>query len=258
MSELKINDLPNGIIYIENAFPESEEFLQALEDNDDNVDIQTVIPKWAEWVDGGPVEKTLDDGTVYWEQVLDYDKSHRGTVKMIDWDSTINKINSKWPRIDVSSDYDSAHEEAYKILKKIDEPYREMLKIWSEKTGHPYPSTWVTKNYTVRKYRTGGEMGPHIDKNIDNPLNSMDWTALIYLNDDYEGGELVFPELGIELKPSAGSIIFFPCLETHSVYQILSGTKSYIFLFIHLDVNISTAVGENYQPLTEKIKQSRA
>ena len=101
-------------------------------------------------------------------------------------------------------------------------------------------------------------MGVHVDKNVDNPDNSMDWTALIYLNDDYEGGEVVFDDLGIELKPSAGSVIFFPCLEKHFVNRVVDGTKSYIFLFIHLDVGISTALGEKYQALTKKIKASRA
>jgi len=96
-----------------------------------------------------------------------------------------------------------------------------------------------------------------VDKNIENPDNSMDWTALIYLNDDYKGGKLAFDNLFIKLKPTAGSIIFFPCLEPHSVRKVKAGTKSYIFLFIHLDVGISTSLGEPYQELTKLIKEDR-
>jgi hypothetical protein len=33
---------------------------------------------------------------------------------------------------------------------------------------------------------------------------------LIYLNDDYEGGELYFPERGLEIKPKANTLIMFP------------------------------------------------
>ena|SRR6056300_422529 len=255
MSDIIVNDLPNGIIYIENAFPESKEFLDDLEKNDDNPTIHSVIPKWQEWVDGWPTKRVNEDGSTAWSQVLRPGSHHRGVVKTVDWDKSINMENGLWPRNEISPDHDIAHEQAYKILKKIDEPYREMLKVWSEKTGNPVPKNWITKNYTIRKYKTGGHMGPHVDKNVDNPENSMDWTALIYLDDSYEGGELVFDNLGIELKPSAGSIVFFPCLESHSVNKITSGTKSYIFLFIHLDVSISTALGEPYQGLTRTIKE---
>lgn len=255
MSEVTIHDLPNGIIYIENAFPESKEFLAALDENDDNSEIHSVIPKWQEWVDGGPVKQVNEDGSVEWVQVLDYDGGHRGVVKTVDWDTSLNEQNSFWPRKEISPDYDDAHKQSYEILRMIDEPYQEMLKIWSEKTGNPVPQNWITKNYTIRRYKTGGNMGAHVDKNTENPLNSMDWTALIYLNDDYEGGELVFENLGIELKPSAGSVVFFPCLEPHSVNKILSGTKTYIFLFVHLDISISTAVGEPYQWFTQIVKE---
>lgn len=254
---MKITDLPNGIIYIENAFPESAQFLEELETSDKNPKLKSIIPEWEDWVDGGPVKVTLEDGTITWRQVLDYENCHRGVLKNIDWDLSVNEKNSLWPRVDIPPDSDESHELAYQILKKIDIPYKEMLKIWSEKTGNRYPSNWISKNYTIKKYRTGGEMGSHVDKNIDNPENSMDWTALIYLNDDYEGGELVFDKLNIKLKPSAGSIIFFPCLESHRVERILSGTKTYIFQFIHLNVGISTAEDEPFSGLVKEILSTK-
>lgn len=257
MSDLKLYELPGGVLYIKNAFPEAKEFLAQIEANDKNEKLNSVIPEWQPWIDGSPVKRVNDDNEVYWEQVLDPENGYRGSVKNFDWDKTLNDNSSLWPRKDIDEKYDEAHFLAHQMIRLIDEPYREVLKIWSEKTGNEYPSTWITKNYTLRRYRTGGNMGAHIDKNIDNPKNSMDWTALIYLDDDYEGGQLVFDNLGYELKPEAGSVVFFPCLETHSVREIVSGTKSYIFLFIHLDVGISTALGEPYQGLTQKIKDSR-
>lgn len=257
MNELKIHDLPNGIIYIENAFPESQKFLQEIEDSKLNGSIPSIIPEWDTWIDGIPIKKVYEDGTVGWETLTDPVTKTRGKSMTLDWDTTLSDNNDLWPRPEILPDYDDDHRKAYEILKKIDTPYKEMLGIWSEKTGNSFPSTWITKNYTIRTYKTGGGMGPHIDKNIENPANTMDWTALIYLNDDYEGGELVFDNLDVTLKPSAGSVVFFPCIETHSVKEVLSGTKSYVFLFIHLDVGISTALGEPYQNLTKKIKLDR-
>lgn len=48
-----------------------------------------------------------------------------------------------------------------------------------------------------------------------------------YLNDDYEGGELWFPYLDLNFKPSFGDSIFFPStyLFAHASKPITSGTK---------------------------------
>lgn len=35
-------------------------------------------------------------------------------------------------------------------------------------------------------------------------------SALIYLNDDYEGGEIVFPKQNLTIKPKSGMLIAFP------------------------------------------------
>lgn len=257
MSDLKITELPNKIIYIENAFPESKKFLEEI-DQEYSSELQKTIPEWEDWVDGGPVEVTLEDGTITWRQVLDYENGHRGVFKNINWDFYENRENTRWPRVEVYPGDSAEKRAAYEILKKIDMPYKKMLQIWSEKTGNKFPSIWISKNYTIKKYKTGGIMGAHVDKNIDNPENTMDWTALIYLNDDYEGGELVFENLKIELKPTAGSIIFFPCLEPHRVKEITKGSKTYIFQFIHSDLGISTAEDEPYSGLVKEMISSRA
>jgi predicted 2-oxoglutarate/Fe(II)-dependent dioxygenase YbiX len=49
----------------------------------------------------------------------------------------------------------------------------------------------------------------------------------MYLNNDYQGGEIEFVNSGVKLKPEAGSIIFFPSnfLYVHEVYPIESGFR---------------------------------
>lgn len=86
-------------------------------------------------------------------------------------------------------------------------------------------------------YGVGGHYHPHVDaegiwvnpdgtkewrKNIDRDLS-----VLLYLNDDYEGGELVFPELHIRIRPKKGMLIAFPSTHhyLHGVEPVTNGER---------------------------------
>ena len=83
----------------------------------------------------------------------------------------------------------------------------------------------------VSYYLPGDGMGPHIDWNEFN--SDISYTIVVYLNDDYEGGELSFvePELeGLKIKPKSGSIVIFPSFMPykHKSEPIPSGRKMLI------------------------------
>lgn len=52
-------------------------------------------------------------------------------------------------------------------------------------------------------------------------------SALVYLNDDYDGGELYFPELNFSVKPKSGMLITFPgnLHYVHGVSKITKGVR---------------------------------
>jgi predicted 2-oxoglutarate/Fe(II)-dependent dioxygenase YbiX len=52
-------------------------------------------------------------------------------------------------------------------------------------------------------------------------------TVLVYLNDDYEGGEICFPQHNFILKPKVGDVLAFPGnrLFQHEVKPIISGHR---------------------------------
>lgn len=230
---MKINELPGGVIYIEDAFPLAKDFVKAIEENDDNKEINHIIPPWGKWMDGYHI-----DGV--WTKVHD-----RGLVKNVDWDYGINENNQKWPKVEIDPDHSKAHSKAYSILEMIDRPYREALNVWSEKTGN-LKVELVTKNYTIKKYDTGGAIPAHTDRDHDKDFNTYDWTALVYLNDDYDGGELEFNSLGYSIKPSAGSIIFFSSDEVHTAHAVVSGNKYFMFFYIHSHVGYTHAIDERF------------
>ncbi len=77
----------------------------------------------------------------------------------------------------------------------------------------------------INKYDEGAFMGSHVDFNEDNYY--LAYTIVVYLNDDYEGGELYFNDLDITIKPEAGSVIMYPSSApySHQSLKVLKGRK---------------------------------
>lgn len=70
---------------------------------------------------------------------------------------------------------------------------------------------------------------PHTDSSITlSNGNVSNYTALIYLNDDYFGGETYFIEKNIKVKPKQGTLLLFQHHLVHEAQKIVFGTK-YIY-----------------------------
>jgi hypothetical protein len=78
---------------------------------------------------------------------------------------------------------------------------------------------------TIKAWNEGQSMGPHFDGQDGN--KDLAFSLVAYVNDDYEGGEISFPNHNITIKPKAGSLIMFPSQEPyiHEVKPIISGTR---------------------------------
>lgn len=74
----------------------------------------------------------------------------------------------------------------------------------------PVPNTKQTETFRIKRYRpgTGEEFRVHHDAKgfYCNRYLVLLW----YLNDVAEGGETVFPDLGVSIKPKAGRLLMFP------------------------------------------------
>lgn len=88
-------------------------------------------------------------------------------------------------------------------------------------------------------YNVGGKYDLHNDSEdyVNGKLArtcERDVTILIYLNDNYEGGELELPDWGITFKPKAGTLIAFPSyLEfSHKVNPVTKGKRFTIVSWI--------------------------
>lgn len=83
------------------------------------------------------------------------------------------------------------------------------------------------EGYSLLRYNVGDYYGEHADCSTVDGGRLRVVSAILYLNDDYEGGGLVFPRQDVEVKPDAGSMILFPSFGTHphEALPVTKGTK---------------------------------
>jgi hypothetical protein len=79
-------------------------------------------------------------------------------------------------------------------------------------------------NLALLKFEKGLFLRPHIDTQS---AESNHIASIYYINDDFIGGELCFPDLNINIKPIPNSVIFFPGNENylHEVRKIVDGDR---------------------------------
>ena len=91
------------------------------------------------------------------------------------------------------------------------------------------------------RYSPGQEYRPHFDW-LSNAPNQRLWTALLYLNEDYGGGETAFVRTDIKVKGRTGDMLVFSNadkdgngdpLAEHAGLPVTSGTKLLATRWIH-------------------------
>lgn len=82
---------------------------------------------------------------------------------------------------------------------------------------------------TFQRMQEGVELKAHSDQHTD---PSVRYAAIIYLNDDYAGGELFFDKLNFSIKPKPGSLLIFPGTDeySHGVKHVQNGPIRYIIV----------------------------
>lgn len=136
----------------------------------------------------------------------------------------------------------------------IDKTIRDSETAWIDPAENKVANKMVRKcvSYTDRKpvnseqlqvlkYKEGGFYTPHQDAFYDEP-NPRTVTAIIALNDDYEGGETEFPNLGKKFKLNKGDVLLFNNFtdwgyqtpkSLHGGRPVKSGEKWICNLWIH-------------------------
>jgi hypothetical protein len=103
-------------------------------------------------------------------------------------------------------------------------------------------ATRINNIAAIQRYKPNTNMGVHTDNALD---PSVQYGLIIYLNDDYEGGEVHYPDFNISIKPKAKSIIIHPASLPHEVLQIKGSNTRYILSsFVRGEEKIEVFYGE--------------
>jgi hypothetical protein len=161
--------------------------------------VQKFLPTINEWMDPGESQYS-ENGTCLYN--ADYWRNRQCGGEII------QKLNSN----------------IYKIIEfYIDK----MQKVLTEKFSVQLSS----RPPVLIKWTPGTEQKPHADKQLNdgspNPFPDYDLNSLIYYNDNFEGGELYYPEHDIVIKPEPGLAVAHPgdIHFLHGVKRIISGER---------------------------------
>ena len=89
------------------------------------------------------------------------------------------------------------------------------------KLNNIYNDNLDNHRFNVRRYDVGSYMTAHGDGYSYVTENGEEvkpiYTMIIYLNDEYDGGEIEFVDKKVSIKPKAGSMVIFPSSDKHQV-----------------------------------------
>jgi predicted 2-oxoglutarate/Fe(II)-dependent dioxygenase YbiX len=198
-NDFEILDL--GLVYYKNIVNDPSALIKKIEELDSKYQEEKPLPfatsvkPWVPWTYGEGENKVTFNMQKFIPQVKDISK----TDIYLDEQTFIS--NELFGALDRTLKHYST--ELY--------PFAEKNIKSREKTMH------------LLKYDKTGHLPAHQDQGISTRVLSV----LLYLNDDYEGGEIEFRNSGLKFKPEAGSVLFFPSnfLYVHEVYPVTRGPR---------------------------------
>ena len=124
---------------------------------------------------------------------------------------------------DESLKRDDLAQEALEIINRLQEKYVDFAK--KNLTFAVEPKFSTLKNYVY--WGVGDDMLPHYDNISGDHSAPVMYGCVYYLNDDFEGGELWYPNKGVSYTPVAGEMIINPGNReySHGVKLVTKGLR---------------------------------
>lgn len=129
----------------------------------------------------------------------------------------------------------------YNKVSDFSDEHKDLLNFFANSLNiylglHPiandFPAFSVSETFNILKYEKGqGYHSTHTDYFPHGPTNLRHLTGICFMSDVSEGGELVFPQQDLEIKPERGKLVIFPSGWTHAHHTmpVLSDDLRYVF-----------------------------
>ena len=152
--------------------------------------------------------------------VFDADATNRSTA--VQW--VVDKKVRNTQTVPVEPFLPHLHDLLQNVIRDVVNPFYGI-----EISGYETPQ--------LLRYGIGGMYEPHVDgeslwmkedgTKVWRKSVERDLSAVIYLNDDFEGGEFIFPDLNIRVSPKPGLLLCFPSshLYRHGVLPVTRGER---------------------------------
>lgn len=191
--------IKNKIVYFTDAIPNHKDIVEALENTQNSL-----ITDWVFWGNkyANSIEQSKSTLDQYGIGKIIYD---------IRFDPNNHLANTHW------------------IFNSINNAVLSVSDIYKKIMNIPDDNPKLDcGGYVVGKYNINTDRGLHSDC----PYDELEHSYVIYLNDNYNGGELNFPELDITFKPKAGSIVMFKSSDVDNIHQA-SKADNYKYIIPH-------------------------
>lgn len=198
-----------GLVYYKNVVGNTQQIIDNIEDLDEKyrnspeLHDRTVVQQWTPWINDSA-----------------------GTNEVFCWQKFI-------PTMEQISDDDAFKDEQRNISIRLHGAIDDALNHYSN-ILYPFAAKNVkSKEHasSLLRYDKSGFLPPHQDQGVSTRVLSV----LLYLNDDYAGGEITFRQSNVTIKPEAGSLIFFPSnfLYVHEVASVIKGPRYALPTWFH-------------------------
>jgi hypothetical protein len=126
----------------------------------------------------------------------------------------------------------------YPEVEYLVRKYHSKVSEYDKTYAGTYPHSVILVRYDV-----GGELELHNDFENYSPCDHCTHANAMYLNDDFVGGDIYFPEVGESFHPATGTLVYFPQTNVnedhsdmvHGVTPVTSGTKYLINFCVTTD-----------------------
>jgi Rps23 Pro-64 3,4-dihydroxylase Tpa1-like proline 4-hydroxylase len=205
-----------GLVYYKNIIPDPQQIIEVVNEVDkryaqnEHADSYTSVQPWLPWT---------------------YGQLHFNDQKF-------------FPEPQMLSSQDYYYKEMFEITNKMYSALDLAVEHYSTQV-YPFAKANIKnreESINLLRYGKTGHLPAHQDQGVSTRVLS----SVMYLNDNYAGGEIEFVNSKVKIKPEAGSIIFFPSnfLYVHEVHPITDGYRYSMPHWFHNRIDMLHSTGE--------------